>query len=81
MIQPRREGEFRYGDIAIWSATGQEVTVLDDYDKHLVKVVDRGVVKHVPRRHLKLKVNAEVALYMFDDWLEERYGEAETDQL
>lgn len=79
MIQPRQDGELRYGDVCIWTATGQEVTVVEAIDKHLAKVVDRGVTKMVPRRHLKLRVHSEVALYMFDDWLEDKYGQQEAD--
>lgn len=81
MIQPRREGELRYGDVCIWTSTGQEVTVLDDFDAKLVKCAFQGVIKHIPRRHLKVRATAADNLSAFDDWLEERYGDQEADQL
>lgn len=75
MIADREPGELRYADICTWSATGQEVTVVNAYDANVVGVVDRGVIKFVPRRHLTLRVTAEENLKYYDDWFEE------TDQL
>lgn len=75
MIQPRKDGELRYGDVCLWTASGQEVTVMNAHDKYVVGVVDRGIIKFVPRRHLQLRVPAEKNLEFYDDWLEE------TDQL
>lgn len=77
MIQDRQPDDLRYGDVCIWTATGQEVTVMNPHDKYVVGVVDRGVIKFVPRRHLRLRVPAEDNLAMFDDWLEDKYGDPE----
>lgn len=70
MIRDRQPGEFFYGDTAIWSATGQEVTVVEAWDKHVVKVVCQGATKFVPRRHLTLRVKASENLEFYDDWFE-----------
>jgi len=71
MILPREPGQFRTGDLVVWSGNGQQGTVLANYypgDANKPVLVSFGFqITYCYPRQLTIRVPIEEA---YDDWLE-----------